>query len=252
MDSGMLAATLQALRGLRRDADTLFARLDNIQKMNGNDAEPERQESDSKTDSADLEPAFKKSGRGTEAKTANPAGPAGLAQSLTPTMAGPGENGPTGEAPQTSGAKPGAVLKSGIPATGPAGSKPAPRNGPAMPGEAPPLGAVLRACPHVQDFSQTGIRSWRDMVATADFVRPMLGVSPSAWQEAKQAMGAEKAAATLAAILERSEDIRSPGGYLRSLTAKAEKGEFSLWPMLMALGKERRAGRGDKASNHDG
>ena len=32
-----------------------------------------------------------------------------------------------------------------------------------------------------------------------------------------------------------SEDIRSPGGYLRSLSEKARAGKFSVWPMLEAL-----------------
>ena len=66
-------------------------------------------------------------------------------------------------------------------------------------------------------------------------VRPMLGVSPSAWEEAQAAMGEIPAAIVVAAILQRGTAIASPGGYLRDLTRKAEAGEFSLGPMLMAL-----------------
>jgi replication initiation protein RepC len=99
----------------------------------------------------------------------------------------------------------------------------------------PGLGRVLAACPAIKDFAKHGIESWRDLVATAGLVRAMLGVSPHAWDQARQAMGDLAAAVTVAAILERAEKIRSPGGYLRKLTARAELGRFNVEPMLKAL-----------------
>ena len=48
-------------------------------------------------------------------------------------------------------------------------------------------------------------------------------------------MGPEQAAVVLAAMLERFDDIRSPGGYLRRLGQKADAGAFSCGPMVMAL-----------------
>jgi replication initiation protein RepC len=39
----------------------------------------------------------------------------------------------------------------------------------------------------------------------------------------------------MACILERAGHINSAGGYLRNLTDKARRGEFSLGPVLMAL-----------------
>jgi replication initiation protein RepC len=59
-------------------------------------------------------------------------------------------------------------------------------------------------------------------------------------------MGPENAAVAVSCILERAGHINSPGGYLRDLTAKARRHEFSLGPMLMALlrqqgGEVRRA-----------
>ncbi len=99
-----------------------------------------------------------------------------------------------------------------------------------------PLGIVLDACPDIADMAQGGgIRHWRDFLAAAEVARPMLGVSPSAWREACEAMGEVQAAITLAAILQRSDQINSAGGYLRSLTDKAREGQFSTWPMVMAL-----------------
>lgn len=98
-----------------------------------------------------------------------------------------------------------------------------------------PLFLVTKACPDLLDYVPQGIRSWYDLVEAADFVRPMLGISPDAWQSARDAMGPEVAAITLAAILQRADDIRSPGGYLRALTDKAAVGAFSPGPMIMAL-----------------
>lgn len=98
-----------------------------------------------------------------------------------------------------------------------------------------PLGLVLAACSEYQTYAERPVRHWHDLVRVADVIRPMMGVSPSAWDEAKQYMGPEEASVVILAMLERFGDIRSPGGYLRSLSAKAALGEFSCGPMIMAL-----------------
>ena len=99
-----------------------------------------------------------------------------------------------------------------------------------------PLGIVLRACPQIADYGSGGqIENWRELMKAAVVVRSMLGVSPSAYEEACNAMGPENAAVAMACILERSNFITSAGGYLRDLTRRSERGEFSLGPMLMAL-----------------
>ena len=98
-----------------------------------------------------------------------------------------------------------------------------------------PLGLVLAACSEYRTYAERPVRHWHDLVRVADVIRPMMGVSPSAWEEAKQYMGPEEASVVILAMLERFGDIRSPGGYLRSLSAKAALGEFSCGPMIMAL-----------------
>lgn len=99
-----------------------------------------------------------------------------------------------------------------------------------------PLEMVLRGCPEIKPFGPGGsVANWRDLMAAAVSVRSMLGVSPSAYEEACEIMGQATAAAVLACIYERSGHINSAGGYLRDLTAKARRGEFSMGPMLMAL-----------------
>ncbi|TIR29954.1 MAG: replication initiation protein RepC [Mesorhizobium sp.] len=100
-----------------------------------------------------------------------------------------------------------------------------------------PLGIVLDACPNMLWLVKGGggIRNWREFLAAAEVARPALGISPSAWEEARTAMGEQQAAITIAAIYQRQNQINSAGGYLRSLTDRAKAGKFSVWPMVMAL-----------------
>jgi replication initiation protein RepC len=106
-----------------------------------------------------------------------------------------------------------------------------------------PIGLVMRACPEIASYGPGGeIRNWRDLMSAAVVVRSALGVSASAYQDACEAMGAENAAVAMAAILERAGHINSAGGYLRDLTSRTRRGEFSLGPMLMALLKANSGG----------
>ncbi len=98
-----------------------------------------------------------------------------------------------------------------------------------------PLGMVLEACPDLADYARHGISHWRGFIATAAVIRPMLGISPSAWADACAVLGEVQACIVVAAILQRASAIKSPGGYLRALTRRAQAGSFSLGPMLMAL-----------------
>ncbi len=101
-----------------------------------------------------------------------------------------------------------------------------------------PLGLVLQACPQIADYGPCGrIDNWRDLMAAALVVRTMLGVSPTAYEEACMAMGKENAATVIACILERGGHINSAGGYLRDLTRRTERSEFAVGPMLMALAR---------------
>lgn len=109
-----------------------------------------------------------------------------------------------------------------------------------------PLGMVLQACPDIVDYGKGGqISCWRDLIDAAAIVRSALGVSPDAWKQALDVLGEHDASIVIAAILQRGEEIKSAGGYLRVLTGKAREGEFSLGPVLMALlrGKAAKAAR---------
>jgi replication initiation protein RepC len=115
-----------------------------------------------------------------------------------------------------------------------------------------PLGIVLDACPEIRTLAAgEEIRSWRDLLATAQLARAYLGISPSAYQDASAAMGESHAAIVIAAILQRAEHISSPGGYLRNLTKRAQDGKFSTWPMVMALLRSKLDVQADGAGGAD-
>ncbi|MCT7377990.1 plasmid replication protein RepC [Chelativorans salis] len=113
---------------------------------------------------------------------------------------------------------------------------------PCAPGLA--ITSVLSACPQIDDYLPGGIRGWHDLVKAADLVRTMLGISGETWLQARRAMGNVNAAIVVAAMLERADELKSPGAYLRDLAKRAEEGGFSPKPMLAALVSARlRRGR---------
>lgn len=102
-----------------------------------------------------------------------------------------------------------------------------------------PLWLVLQACTEAREYSPDPIRNWSELIARAEFIHPMMGISPSAWVDATENMGATNAAITVLAMLQRTNEIHNPGGYLRALTGKAARGSFSPGPMIMALMQAR-------------
>ena len=104
-----------------------------------------------------------------------------------------------------------------------------------QPVQAIPLELVLKAAPSICDYVPDAIRTWDNLANAANIVRPMLGITIDAWQRACRIMGRDSAAVTLTCMLQRHAAISRPGGYLRSLTNKAECKGFSPGPMVMAL-----------------
>ncbi len=104
-----------------------------------------------------------------------------------------------------------------------------------------PLHLVIAGCPSLKTFYQGDIRHWHQLFDAACHVRPAMGISASAWEEAQRFMGPEQASIVVVAMFERFADIRSPVVYLRALTSKAAAGEFSCGPMIMALMSRRTA-----------
>jgi len=94
---------------------------------------------------------------------------------------------------------------------------------------------VLRALPEALAYAQGPVTRFDDLTRLGAFLRGMIGISPSAWQDAVDAMGPEVAGLTVCCLVERIQDIRSPGGYMRTLTHEASEGRFSVARLVMAL-----------------
>ncbi|WP_150526621.1 plasmid replication protein RepC [Roseibium sediminis] len=101
--------------------------------------------------------------------------------------------------------------------------------------EAIRLSELKEACPEFAEYALDGLKSWADARKAADLARPMLGISKSAWLEAVEAMGQGGAIVVLAYLIERAGEIKSAGGYLRSLTERASAGKLRLRPMVESL-----------------
>ncbi len=96
------------------------------------------------------------------------------------------------------------------------------------------LDMVLKCCPDIVSYAPKGIRCWRDLLDAASVVSSFLGISEGAWRDAATVMGREGVSAVVAWILQRSNEIRSPGGYLRSLLGKAKTGNFQIGCLLIS------------------
>ncbi|AJC82766.1 replication initiation protein RepC 3-2 (plasmid) [Rhizobium etli bv. phaseoli str. IE4803] len=217
-----LASLLDEMELLRDEAVNLLERHIKREKIDVNESQIERHKQNSNPDSLyELEPSFETK-PGEKAVTTND----GMAEPSDEQRLKPPRPSarPSGKTPGAANPVAGHSLKSF------------------------PLGLVLQACPAILDYGPGGtIGNWRDLMSAAVVVRSMLGVSPSAYEEACAGMGPENAATVIACILERGGHINSPGGYLRDLTRRTERGEFAIGPMLMALvrangGVKRNAG----------
>lgn len=210
----ILTPILSALEALRESILKCLEEQIILQNPAGNAVHTERHKQNSKPDStSDFEPRFEtKQGRDHEIKPEPPRVLAG----------GTADKDPVEDVAKESAARRGRTdppLETGA-------QKPY------------PLGLVLQACPEIVPFGPGGtISNWRDLMTAAVVVRSMLAVSPSAYENACAVLGPENAATVIACILERSGHINSAGGYIRDLTRRAERGEFTLGPMLMALAR---------------
>lgn len=99
------------------------------------------------------------------------------------------------------------------------------------------LGQVLRTCSAIKSYATDEIRTWDELLRTAETVRPMMGVSMSVWLEAKRNMGGFHAASLLTAMLERFDGIQSPSAYMRFLSLKSRHGSFSVAGMLASINR---------------
>jgi replication initiation protein RepC len=84
------------------------------------------------------------------------------------------------------------------------------------------------------DMVSSQIRQWHGLVDAAETVRSFIGIDAKLYDLAKKTLGTYNTAIAIAYILQRYDQIRSAGGYLRILTEKAAESGFSIKPMMMA------------------
>lgn len=108
------------------------------------------------------------------------------------------------------------------------------------------VAVVSEACPALADYGLT-VRTERDLVAAARFLRGSLGAHESAWNEAVDAIGPIRAAATLLYVLQiHTDDVASgknqllnPGGYFRALARRIAERGFDIEVELLAMRRRR-------------
>ena len=80
---------------------------------------------------------------------------------------------------------------------------------------------------------------WKDLVDAANGLLPELGINTSAWNEACTVLGTTGAALCVLitdhAALREKDRVRNPGGYLRSMTRKAQRGELHLHRSIFGI-----------------
>jgi len=112
----------------------------------------------------------------------------------------------------------------------------------------PDLGMVLDTCSEIRPYLAIQCRKWDEFIHAVCSVAPMIGIDPVSWGRACKEMGPENAAATVAAIVQRIDQIANPGAYFRALSQKAGQGEFTVMPMLNAIARMKNAAQDIRAA----
>lgn len=100
-------------------------------------------------------------------------------------------------------------------------------------GAALDLPTVMQACPEFASWARNMggyLRDWSDVHRVIGQLRPMIGVSENAWNDAQERLGPQMATAALVLVFDKHSagEVASPGGYLRGMVEKAGAGELHL------------------------
>lgn len=104
-----------------------------------------------------------------------------------------------------------------------------------------PLSLVLEAVPEIHHhLDDPGAADWEEFVEAAYKAALLLGINLTAWREARETLGRNRAAIAVATVLARwrSGEVKSAGGYLRAMCERERTGDLHLLPSLFGL-KER-------------
>ena len=115
-----------------------------------------------------------------------------------------------------------------------------------------PLSLVLEAVPEIHHhLDDPGAADWEEFVEAAYKAALLLGINLTAWREARETLGRNRAAIAVATVLARwrSGEVKSAGGYLRAMCERERTGDLHLLPSLFGLKERhhpRRAGRAER------
>ena len=94
---------------------------------------------------------------------------------------------------------------------------------------------LLSACPEAAEFSLRKIETIHDVVAHARTLAPMIGISSQNYEAAHRRLGALRAAATVWAIMQFHDKIKTVGAYFRSITTGSKSEGFSPEKLIRRL-----------------
>lgn len=96
---------------------------------------------------------------------------------------------------------------------------------------------LLRALPALTTYGVSRPRTWAELARLAPQICRMAGISEDARRRAVDQMGEQAAAIAIAITLQKFDErqVKSPGGYLRAMTARAAAGELHLARSVFGL-----------------
>ncbi|MEE9926438.1 MAG: replication initiation protein RepC [Brucella anthropi] len=96
---------------------------------------------------------------------------------------------------------------------------------------------LLRAIPALTTYGVSRPRTWTELARLAPQICRMAGISEDARCRAVDQMGEQAAAIAIAITLQKFDErqVKSPGGYLRAMTARAAAGELHLARSVFGL-----------------
>jgi len=96
---------------------------------------------------------------------------------------------------------------------------------------------LLSACPEAAKFSLERIKTEHDVVAHARTLAPMLGITTQNYEAANKRLGPLRAAATVWAIMQFHDKIKTVGAYFRSITTGSKSENFSPEKLIRRIAK---------------
>lgn len=107
-----------------------------------------------------------------------------------------------------------------------------------------PVPIVVKACPALRTYGEVP-RDEADLVRIARYLRPTIGASPNAWDEASEALGPVQAATLVCYVLQVLDDdggsgrIKNPGGMFRWFARRMVEEKWNLDAELLALRRKK-------------